>query len=118
MPPSTVVSAPFQYVSDTKTDILEDVRPRHALPRPDEVPAPTLSSLPDVALVWGVDYSFTAQPAMSAVDQRPLMAYSHIASALGVDEPEPVTRPRSSSATLQAMSPSMGSSTDTRPMVS
>ncbi|QRV97556.1 hypothetical protein RhiJN_25575 [Ceratobasidium sp. AG-Ba] len=108
-PSPPVLSAPRQLVSD-KALRVDDVWPRHDLPSPDETPAPSLgSSLPDVALVWGVDYS---QPPMSAVDRQPLMAYSHIASALGVDEPEPVlTRTRSESATVSSTSP-----TDTRPM--
>ncbi|QRV83372.1 hypothetical protein RhiJN_11388 [Ceratobasidium sp. AG-Ba] len=114
-PPSSVEKSalPSPACSDVEKDKaprVDDVWPRHALPSPDETPAPSLgSSLPDVALVWGVDYS---QPPMSAVDRQPLMAYSHIASALGVDEPEPVlTRTRSESATASSTSP-----TDTRPM--
>ncbi|KAG9094842.1 hypothetical protein FRC06_010436 [Ceratobasidium sp. 370] len=108
---SALLSARDQLVSDVKAQVVEDVWPQHELPSPDDTPAPTLgSSLPDVALVWGVDYSFNAQPSMSALDRRPLMAYSHIATALGVDEPEPV--PRTQSATVSSMSPP----TDTRPM--
>ncbi|KAG9118389.1 hypothetical protein FRC07_007114 [Ceratobasidium sp. 392] len=112
-PFSVVLSARDQLVSDVKAHIVEDVWPQHELPSPDDSPAPSLGpSLPDVALVWGVDYSINAQPAMAAVDRRPLMAYSQIATALGVDEPEPVPRTRSASATISSMSPP----TDTRPM--
>ncbi|KAG8745258.1 hypothetical protein FRC10_008431 [Ceratobasidium sp. 414] len=110
---SAPLSAPDQLVADVKAHIVEDVWPQHELPSPDDTPAPTLgSSLPDVALVWGVDYSFNAQPSMSALDRRPLMAYSHIATALGVDEPEPAPLTRSTSATVASMTPP----TDTRPM--
>ncbi|KAG8686700.1 hypothetical protein FRC09_013963 [Ceratobasidium sp. 395] len=110
---SNALSSRDQFVSDVKVPIVDDVLPQHELPSPDDTPAPTLgSSLPDVALVWGVDYSFNAQPSMASVDRRPLMAYSHIATALGVDEPEPVPRTRSASATVA----SMNSPTDTRPM--
>lgn len=112
-PPPT----PAHFVSDIKADIVEDVWPAHELRQSDEV-VPTLDSLPNVPLVWGMDYSFDARPAMSAIDRRPLMAYSHIASALGVDEPEPVVRARSSSATVTAVGSSMSTATDTRPMVS
>lgn len=106
-PPPT----PACFVSDIKADIVEEIWPRHELRQSDEV-VPTLDSLPNVPLVWGMDYSFDARPAMSAIDRRPLMAYSHIASALGVDEPEPVVRARSSSATVVSAS----TATDTRPM--
>lgn len=110
-PPPT----PPCFVSDIKADIVEDVWPPHELRQSDEV-VPTLDSLPNVPLVWGMDYSFDARPAMSAIDRRPLMAYSHIASALGVDEPEPVVRARSASAGVIAASSSMSTATDTRPM--
>ncbi|KAG8692524.1 hypothetical protein FRC08_009718 [Ceratobasidium sp. 394] len=107
--PSALQFARDQFVSD-KPLVVEAVWPQHELPSPDDTPAPTLgSSLPDVALVWGVDYSSNTQ-SMSALDRRPLMAYSHIAAALGVDEPEPV--PRTRSATVSSMTPP----TDTRPM--
>jgi len=107
----TLLSARDQLVSDKAQ--VEDVWPQHELPSPDDTLVPTLgSSLPDVALVWGVDYSFNAQPSMAALDRRPLIAYSHIATALGVDELEPVPLTRSASATVASMSPP----TDTRPM--
>lgn len=109
-PPLTVSA-----VSDIKVgmDIIDEVWP--PVERETDEPAPTLgAALPDVALVWGMDYSFDARPPMSAVDRRPLMAYSHIASALGVDEPEPVIR-RSDGASLGSTL-SASSATDTRPM--
>lgn len=107
-PPST----PAYFVSDIKADIVEDVWPAHELRQSDEI-VPTLDSLPNVPLVWGMDYSFDARPAMSALDHRPLMAYSRIASALGVDEPEPVVRARSTTVSTTTAS---STATDTRPM--
>lgn len=76
-----------------KADVIDDVWP--PVERETDTPTPTIAALPDVPLVWGMDYS----PA-----DRPLGAYSHIASALGVDEPEPAVRCEASP-------------TDTRPMV-
>ncbi|KAG9088256.1 hypothetical protein FS749_002323 [Ceratobasidium sp. UAMH 11750] len=113
VPACDAKSPPSPTPSEVEKDkplVVEYVWPQHELPSPDDTPAPTLgSSLPDVALVWGVDYSSNTQ-SMSALDRRPLMAYSHIAAALGVDEPEPV--PRTRSATVSSMTPP----TDTRPM--
>jgi hypothetical protein len=92
-PPAT------SYFSDVKIkpELVDEVWP--PVERETAEPAPTLGgSLPDVALVWGMDYR-------PAVDRRPLMAYSTIASALGVED-EPVQSPPPSAAA------------DTRPMVS
>ncbi|CAE6366321.1 unnamed protein product [Rhizoctonia solani] len=90
-PPAT------SYFSDVKIkpELVDEVWP--PVERETAEPAPTLGgSLPDVALVWGMDYR-------PAVDRRPLMAYSTIASALGVED-EPVQSPPPSAAA------------DTRPM--
>ncbi|KAH7334513.1 hypothetical protein B0J17DRAFT_720906 [Rhizoctonia solani] len=87
------------YFSDVKirSELVDEVWP--PVERETENPAPTLGALPNVSLVWGMDYRPT-------VDRRPLMAYSTIASALGVED-EPV----------QSLPPSPASeTTDTRPM--
>ncbi|CAE6484865.1 unnamed protein product [Rhizoctonia solani] len=71
------------YFSDVKirSELVEEVWP--PVERETEESTPTLgNTLPNVALVWGMDYRPT-------VDRRPLMAYSTIASALGVED-EPV----------------------------
>ncbi|CUA69269.1 hypothetical protein RSOLAG22IIIB_08394 [Rhizoctonia solani] len=91
------------YFSDVKvrSELVEEVWP--PVERETEEPTPTLgNTLPDVALVWGMDYRPTA-------DRRPLMAYSTIASALGVED-EPVQ-----SSLPSPVSP-VSEIADTRPM--
>ncbi|CAE6470396.1 unnamed protein product [Rhizoctonia solani] len=93
-PPST------SYFSDIKirSELVEEVWP--PVERETDEQTPTLGgALPNVALVWGMDYRPT-------VDRRPLMAYSTIASVLGVED-EPVLSPPASPAS---------EATDTRPM--
>ncbi|KAJ1301473.1 hypothetical protein OPQ81_008730 [Rhizoctonia solani] len=85
------------YFSDVKirSELVDEIWP--PVEREPEEPVPTLGgTLPEVALVWGMDYRPT-------FDRRPLMAYSTIASALGVED-EPVQSSPASEAT------------DTRPM--
>ncbi|CAE6440956.1 unnamed protein product [Rhizoctonia solani] len=90
------------YFSDVKirSELVDEVWP--PVERETESPAPTLAALPNVSLVWGMDYRPT-------VDRRPLMAYSTIASALGVeDEPVQTLPPSPVSPASESM--------DTRPM--
>ncbi|ELU38670.1 hypothetical protein AG1IA_07294 [Rhizoctonia solani AG-1 IA] len=86
-PPPTASYFPDVKIKPEST---EEVWP--PVERETEEPAPTLAgTLPDVALVWGMDYR-------PAADRRPLMAYSAIASALGVED-EPVQTPPASATT-------------------
>ncbi|KAG8763217.1 hypothetical protein FRC11_005416, partial [Ceratobasidium sp. 423] len=102
---------PTSYFSDIKirSELVEEVWP--PVERETEEPAPTLGTLPDVALVWGMDYR-------PSVDRRPLMAYSTIASALGVEDEPVLSSPVSPVSPVSSVSSvsSASEATDTRPM--